>query len=134
MQKTLYLIRGLPGSGKTELAYRIADRCVAADDFRYNDRGEYIFDPKMNGTVHSQCLAQVARWMKEKDDCSPIAVHNTFSTREEAKPYFVLAKQHGWTVNVITTTNNFHNVHNVPEETIVGMAKRWQEFSGGEPC
>ena len=57
--RTLLLIRGLPGSGKTTLAHKLADLqtgsiCVAADDFFMED-DEYKFDSAKLQEVHERC-------------------------------------------------------------------------------
>ena len=69
MKKTLYLIRGLAGSGKTTLARTILDSymswdedvdglMVCADDFFEVD-GEYRFDASRLSQAHEWCRGRV---------------------------------------------------------------------------
>ena len=77
MNKTMYLLRGLPGAGKTTLADNIValhgavgQLAVnnAADDWFYEkgpNPGEYDFNVKAMGFAHKQCQSRTERFMKE---------------------------------------------------------------------
>ena len=137
----LYIIRGLPGSGKTTLAKNLTqphnslavadrqDRYVkhsmhAADDFFYDKDGNYKFNPELLPRAHANCHDAVEADMVE-NYCS-IAVHNTFSQRWEVAPYYELAVKYGYFVVVIECQNNFGSVHGVPQSSIDAMAARWE--------
>ena len=125
----LYIIRGLPGSGKSTFGAKIADTCHAADDFFYKlGNGEYAFDPKRLRDAHDYCQLAVERDMIRG---LTVAVANTFSRRWEAEPYYELAEKYGYSVFVVECQNQFGSVHNVPEETILAMARRWEPFVDG---
>lgn len=132
MQNSLYLIRGLPGAGKSTFARHVGWTRHAADDFfeelaKEEDKTyAEVFDPKLLGKAHAQCLHRV-----ELDMAYPehkVAVHNTFTTRKEMKPYFDLAEKYNYRVFVVTVEkhHNNENDHQVPPEAIERMAKRWQ--------
>ena len=127
--RVLYLIRGLPGSGKTTLANRLAPRySFAADDWFTSD-GKYEFDARQLPVAHAACLNNTKLVMKTGD--GPIAVHNTFSQEWEAQPYFQLAKDWGYDVFVIECQNTFENTHDVPENLIDVMRNRWECLRSG---
>ena len=124
-QKTMYIVRGLPGSGKTTLARRIAEKVFAADDFFYElGGGTYDFDPKRLGEAHAAC--QVNTEAALMSAIESVAVANTFTQSWEAEPYYKMAEKHGYSVFVIECQSDFGNVHDVPPEAIEKMAARWE--------
>lgn len=122
--KVLYLIRGLPGSGKTTLARRLTDSFFEADQYFERPLG-YAFDPAGLPAAHALCQANTETAML----CGVlvIAVSNTFSQQWEMEPYRVLADKHGYTVQELTMTGPLRaNVHGVPPEAIAQMRDRWE--------
>ena len=124
--KTLFIIRGLPGSGKSTVGDKVAGGyCFAADDFfdAYYD-GKFI--PHKIKDAHQHCFNNVEGAM-----CSgaeTIAVANTFTQGWESEKYFDLARKHGYMVHSVIVENTHGNksVHNVPSETINKMRKRFE--------
>ena len=130
MNKTLFLLRGLPGSGKTTLANQLGGSLVEADRY-FMVYGEYKFDAAKLKEAHAWCRNQVKEWMKTNDrgfDVPRIVVSNTFTQEWEMKPYFDLAKEHGYTVFSLIVENRHggKNVHDCPEETITKMRERFE--------
>lgn len=125
MNKILYIIRGLPGSGKTTLAHTISDVVFSADDFFMVD-GEYQFDPKRLPDAHAACQARTEAAMQSSEP--KIAVANTFAKEWEMKPYFKLAEQYGYQVFSLIVENRHDdkNVHGVPDDVIQKMNNRFQ--------
>ena len=123
--KTLTLIRGLPGSGKTSLADELIEaytRGIEADSFFYDDYGNYVFDETKLRAAHEWCQHQTREMLK---DGYNVLVSNTFTTLREMKEYYLMAKELGVTLNVITCQGQFGNLHDVPEETMEKMRKRF---------
>lgn len=123
----LILVRGLPGSGKSSLSRVIANeifRCarIEADMYFIKD-GEYVFDATKLGDAHAWCLKNTMEIIGEGVS---VVVSNTFTTIKELKPYFDLAKEFKIKPQVILCQGNYKSVHNVPEETIEKMRKRFE--------
>ena len=123
--KTLYIVRGLPGSGKSSLAKNITELVYSADDFFTNKKGEYNFNAKLLGKAHEWC------WGKVRDamfiGANAVAVANTFTQAWEAEKYYQIAEEYGYSVFVIECQNDFGNVHDVPQESIDAMKERWEK-------
>ena len=126
-RKTLYIIRGLPGSGKSSLGDSLASsgKSLAADDWFTDKDGNYNFDPQELPQAHEDCeLRCVGAMLNEEES---ICVSNTFSQRWEIDPYFKIARTYGYSVFVIECQNQFGNVHNVPIDVVEEMEDRWEK-------
>lgn len=126
MTKTLYIVRGLPGSGKSTLGFKIADMySFAADDFFDENYGGKFIPSKLS-QAHQWCYQKVRNAMVA--EASDIAVCNTFTQFWESKPYIELAKEFGYVVHsiIVEKTHNNPSIHNVPSETIEKMRKRFE--------
>ena len=91
MKQTLYIIRGLPGSGKSALARLIAEQTGAytheAEQFFVVSNGhteKYKFDRRLLGAAHDECYGRVMRRLWQGHDA---IVANTFSTQREVDRY-----------------------------------------------
>lgn len=144
-RQTLYLIRGLTGSGKSTLVTmlewsyfeeNVFTVNVTADDY-FIDRptGEYRFDPKLLKNAHEHCQDLVRRYFMKSDETNlgAIMVHNTFSCNWEMKPYKDMAKEYGWSVFVIECQNDFGTTHDVPDEVRDRMSERWERNKDDQP-
>jgi predicted kinase len=120
----LYLIRGLPGSGKTTLATMFHNmygyQVHEADDFFTDDEGVYHYDSKWIRKAHNACFVKIGQYMS-KHPHSAIVVCNTFVTEFDMQAYFALAKHYKWTIQVILTQGHFKSIHNVPDYVIERM-------------
>lgn len=130
MTKELFLLRGLPGSGKTTLANQLGGSLVEADRY-FMEYGDYKFDASKLKEAHAWCKEQVQNWMETNGrgfDVPRIVVSNTFTQEWEMKPYYDLAKEHGYMVFSLIVENRHggKNVHNVPEDKIEQMRKRFE--------
>lgn len=125
MEKKLYLIRGICGSGKSTFAKSLGVSHVEADMyFVDSETGEYKFDATKLKDAHEFCRTKTELWMSMNLD---IAVSNTFTQEWEMEGYYDLAKKYGYKVFSIIVENRHGGVnqHNVPEETLTKMKNRF---------
>ena len=127
MEKILYCVRGVAGSGKSTFAKTLGGRHYEADMFFIDPiSGEYKFDGSKIKLAHEWCQNRVEGDMILNMD--KIVVSNTFTQEWEMEPYFTLAKEYGYTVFTIVVENRHGgtNVHNVPEDKIEQMKNRFE--------
>lgn len=122
--KVLYLIRGLPGSGKTTLAHKLTEWVCEADDY-YMVEGEYIWSKDKLKEAHAMCQYNCKLAMRA--GIETVAVSNTGVKKWESKAYKLLAEEWGYTVIEIVCKGNFNNIHGVPFEKIEQMRKDWED-------
>ena len=122
--KTLFILRGLPGAGKSTLADSLGIDYVEADMFFMQD-GEYRFDGSKLKDAHQWCQDRVRKFMEL--DMS-VAVANTFTQEWEMEPYLKMAKEFGYRVNSLIVENRHggENIHGVPAEAMDRMEKRFE--------
>lgn len=126
MEKILYVVRGIPGSGKSTFAKTLSDNHYEADMYFLDQESNYVFDGTKIKNAHAWCLDKVKTDMAV--DREKIVVSNTFTQEWEMEPYFELAKQYRYKVFTIVVENRHGgtNVHNVPEDKIEQMKKRFE--------
>ena len=133
--KILYIIRGVPGSGKSTLAKTLTENAVEADQFLYNDKGEYVWTKERVINAHKQCQATVKQYMTEGRD--KIAVANCFIKLRDMKPYIKLAEENDYKVVVKSrpaskyidyiNKQTYGSVHDMSDETMDRMTSNFQQ-------
>jgi predicted kinase len=136
MSKVLYIVRGLPGSGKSTFAEKLVGSdflvCEADKYFIDKETGEYNFDGSKLKDAHKYCQDLVETYMKDSlvndQFYREIAVSNTLTQEWEMKPYFELAEKYGYMVFTVVVENrhNGKNVHGVPEDKLEIMKNRFE--------
>jgi len=134
MSGILFLVRGLPGSGKTSFATHIWNEYAVceADKFFYDKEGNYNFDPSKIKDAHAWCKNEVEVRMidhQNNEQFYPeIAVSNTFTQEWEMKDYFDLADKYGYKVVSLIVENRHggKNVHGVPDDKLEIMKNRFE--------
>lgn len=130
--KILYLVRGLPGAGKSTLARKISPLVFEADDY-FIEHGVYLFNPERLSNAHNSCLARTKEALESGAEI--VAVANTFSRQWELTPYYNLISPHmdcsvvEITVQVPSLSDEelaARCIHKVPVETIKKMRERWE--------
>jgi predicted kinase len=125
--KTLYIVRGVPGSGKSTFAQSLDCPVFEADQyFIDSETGEYKFDGSKIKLAHNWCKLRVEHSME--DDFQKIAVSNTFTQEWEMDTYYELAKQYGYRVFSLIVENRHGGVneHGVPEDKLELMKTRFE--------
>lgn len=110
----MLIMRGLPASGKTHTALSIAnyadDHCqvvrVSADEFFYNEDGEYHFDPSKLPQAHGECFRKAISWAVGSTVLPTrsrvIIVDNTNISAWEIAPYMALAQAYAIPAYILT--------------------------------
>ena len=126
MEKVLYIVRGIPGSGKSTFAKTLGGEHYEADMFFIDGNGEYKFDGSKIKLAHEWCHDMV--YMDMIKEIPKIVVSNTFTQEWEMRPYFELAKNYGYKVFSVVVENRHGgtNQHEVPEEVLTKMCERFE--------
>lgn len=98
--KTLIIMRGLPGSGKSTKAKTLAGEqglIYSTDDF-FMVNGKYEYDPKMIGEYHNRNFERTQKAMFEGKPL--IIVDNTNIRLWEMKKYVIAGEQNGYTIRI----------------------------------
>jgi hypothetical protein len=111
--KRVFLLRGLPGSGKTTLAQALVGtfNCVAeffeADHYMINSEGVYEFQPDRLKDCHESCLMHYRAFLKDNvfSKHALAIVSNTFTQQWEMVPYIDAAQQAGFQVTTLIVEN-----------------------------
>ena len=136
MEKVLYIVRGIPGSGKSTFAKKLVGEdflvCEADKYFINEENGKYEFDSSKIRDAHKWCQNLVETYMRDSlindQYYREIAASNTFTQEWEMEPYFELAKKYGYKVFCVVVENRHGgtNVHEVPEEKLEQMRNRFE--------
>jgi hypothetical protein len=130
MSKTIFIVRGLPGSGKSTIGGKFG-AVRSADDYFTSDRGEYIFDPSKIVAAHAACQQAVKT---DLDNGDIAVVANTFCMGWEFTPYIEIAAEVSAAVVVVDLFDGglddagleARNVHGVSAAGIAAMRARWE--------
>ena len=131
--KNLYIIRGLPGSGKSTIAKSLGKswQIFEADQF-FMKSGKYEFDGSKLKDAHDWCKRKVHNaihpGLVNSLFFTNIVISNTFTQEWEMRFYQIIAKKHGYRVHTIIVENRHGgvNTHRVPEEKLEQMKERFQ--------
>ena len=125
MNKELFLLRGLPGAGKSTLAKSLGGKHFEADMYFVRD-GEYKFDVAKLKEAHEWCRSSIGGLMI--NDEPRLVVSNTFTQEWEMEAYYKLAERYGYRVYSLIVENRHGgiNEHGVPEEKLEQMKERFE--------
>jgi predicted ABC-type ATPase len=130
--KVVYIMRGVPGSGKSTRAMELAaDGGIihSTDSFFYND-GKYRFDKERLQEFHDKNFEAFCESIK--NNIPIIVVDNTNTKHAHYARYVEAAKQAGYLVEIISLPHPTAEVaasrtlHNVSTQTIQQMIDEWE--------
>jgi len=126
MNKSLIIIRGIPGCGKSTFAELIQNAHICTADDYHMINGKYDWKPENVAIAHAKCQEKCEKFMKI--GYRNVVVANTSTTVKEMQPYYELAKKYNYRVFSIIVENRMKNknIHNVPDETIEKMKNRFE--------
>lgn len=122
----LIIVRGLPGSGKSTKAKEFGVFHVEADMYHMED-GVYKWEARHVKRAHAWCKRMVEEAVRMHMD---VVVSNTFTQKWEFKEYLELADRYQYDVEVLRCTADYGNVHDVPQEALVRMRERFEDYEG----
>lgn len=125
-----FILRGLPGSGKSYWAKEVKDAKIVSADAYFMVDGKYQFDLSKLREAHNWCLL---KFMEHITNHRPetIIVDNTNIRIFEFSPYYRIAEVFGFEVKIVQIQRDLekcilNNIHSVPKETIELMAKSFE--------
>ncbi|XP_061164864.1 2',3'-cyclic-nucleotide 3'-phosphodiesterase-like [Saccostrea echinata] len=136
---TIFIMRGVPGSGKSTIAralkrvYPYAVLCSADDYFMKGS--EYIYRSDDLGSAHRFCQEKATEAVR--NGANVIIIDNTNIKRWEMKFYLDLARQQKYHIVLVQPKTDWKdnprllaskNSHNVDEETIRQKIKGFEEY------
>ena len=125
---TLYLIRGIPGSGKSTFAQslldsRLVQRICEADDY-FMQGGEYRFDFNLLEDAHYQCRRNT--WLALYEGMS-VAVSNTSCAEWEVETYQTIAREAdaNFVSIIVENRHDGKNIHGCPDAKVEQMKRKF---------
>lgn len=130
--KTLYLLRGLQGCGKSSLARLLVSSFATPlfhyefDDFFINDAGEYEFNKSLIKEAHDSCYNRTEATLREGHS---VVVSNTFAETWQLERYIKLAEACDAVSFVMLVEGNFGSDKQHAASTLAHTKKIWQPYA-----
>tara|TARA_Y100000034_G_scaffold96097_1_gene116927 strand:+ start:31 stop:489 length:459 start_codon:yes stop_codon:yes gene_type:complete len=133
--KVMYIVRGLPGSGKSSLAKKLSGphgQSFSTDDF-FMVGDEYQYNEERIVEAHQWNIERAKRAAEQ--GISPIVIDNTNVQFWHFQPYVDIAEEFGYQVKIEEPTTDWardpeelarRNKHKVPETGIREMLDKWE--------
>ncbi|MEK7390532.1 MAG: AAA family ATPase [Patescibacteria group bacterium] len=131
--KVVYIMRGVPGSGKTTIARMLAGttgRIHSTDDFFIGADGKYCFNPRELEGNHRRNFEAFCRSLDE--GVPAVICDNTNVRRWQFEPHVRAARQRGYLMAIVAMPHPTvdeavrRNTHGVPAGAIQGMLCEWE--------
>lgn len=127
------IVSGVSGSGKSTFVRSIRGAAVfSADDYFYDAKGQYNFDPSKLGEAHGVTFRLFVEALQAK--IPNVVVDNTNTTTMEISPYVLASQAFGYDCRIVTVMvpeDRLHvaaarNRHGVPIEGVRSQFDRIQ--------
>ena len=116
--RNLIIIRGVSGTGKSTFAKLIAQPSIicTADDFYYDEDGNYNFDADKLGEAHGACMKKFDESLYN-DNILNIVIANTNCKARDYKYYVDKAEKVGLNITyiVMEKRHDNDNAHGTPD-------------------
>ena len=143
MVKTVKIMRGVPGSGKSTRAFNAAyhvgttggKACTVSADQFFESTGRYVFNAAKLPQAHADCFRRFVDALLV--GCDLVIVDNTNTQVWEFENYAKVACLAGYDVEIDEVRPKDaaelrvwaeRCVHGVPHDKIIAMDKRWETF------
>lgn len=135
--KCFYLIRGVPGSGRTSLAksfeltykgHGLTTSIIEANDY-FMENGVYNFNPVLLKEAHDDCIERTKQALTD-NTTDVVIVTNTFIHKWEIDPYLEMMDyiKNIVVFDVIVAKGGTGSTHDVPLKTIEKMKRNFEEL------
>lgn len=131
----LYVMRGLPGAGKSHATAQLPAGAIvaSADHYMVDRQGDYRFDPSKLGAAHAACRARLLAALAA--ECQVVVLDNTNIQIREYQWALDAAALSGHSVTIVELFDgggltdaelSSRNSHGVPADSIARMRARWE--------
>lgn len=132
-RKVVFIMRGVPGSGKSTIAKEIAhpDGVIHSTDSYFKENGEYKFDPSKLGENHEKNFQSFQKSLRE--DKPIVVIDNTNIKRSHFEKYIDAAKEKGYLVHEVAVPPPDpeeaakRNLHDVSQDVIKRMIDEYEK-------
>ncbi len=134
--KTCYIMRGLPGSGKSSFAEKIVakspDAKIVSTDHYFSKNGVYQFKPAELASAHK--ITQTIAETYFGNNHPIVLIDNCNVTYEHMRPYIELALKNGYDIRLVEPPTKWKydlktctdkTLHGVPQSHMENMQNQW---------
>jgi hypothetical protein len=122
----LYVIRGLPTTGKTELARKLAPSANFSMEDYYVGKKIFTYSTSYKDQATDYCLQMCTDAMT--DEIPVIAVHGVFSNTGTVRPFIKAANRHNYQVSIIECQTQQTTRNSPPRRVLSKIRKKWEQI------